>query len=204
MSPFLFYYLNYTINIIIIINLSAIIVLSNTLGEIFMKIKELQRLDYLLKRVNEESESKNYKIVTNINNKFYKVDFVPEIVNFNNTNERSVLIRNTELNLIEEYNKYLTVDLKDLGPWYDIFKKNLITNYSNISLLSQRSNEFEPYAYYESLIKVLNKHQFDFSQDLPLYVYNLKSLSDDEQFSFFPIELDTEFDFVTLVPEDTI
>lgn len=169
-----------------------------------MKIKELQRLDYLLKRVNEESESKNYKIVTNINNKFYKVDFVPEIVNFNNTNERSVLIRNTELNLIEEYNKYLTVDLKDLGPWYDIFKKNLITNYSNISLLSQRSNEFEPYAYYESLIKVLNKHQFDFSQDLPLYVYNLKSLSDDEQFSFFPIELDTEFDFVSLVPEDTI
>lgn len=169
-----------------------------------MNIKELQRLDYLLKRVNEESDSKNYKIVTNINNKFYKMDFVPEVVNFNNTNERSVLIRNTELNLIDEYNKYLTVDLKDLGPWYDIFKKNILNNSSDISLLTQRSNEFEPYAYHQSLIKVLNKHQFNFSQDLPLYVYNLKSLSDDEEFSFFPIEPDAEFDFVSLVPEDAI
>lgn len=204
MSPFLFYYLNYTINIIIIINLSAIIVLSNTLGAIFMNIRELQKLDFLLKCVNENSKSRDYKIVVCINNKFYKVDFVPEIVNLNSTNERSVSIRKSELKQMEKSNEYLNIGLEDLGPWYDIFKNRGVFTPSDISLLVSRSIEFEPYAYYESLIRLLDKLQFKFTKDLPLYVYNLKSLSDQEEISFFPIDLHTEFSYVSLEPVNAI
>lgn len=169
-----------------------------------MDIKDLQKLDFLLKRVNEESESKSYKILVNINNKLYKVDFIPEIVNLNNTSERSVAIRKSDLKYIEQYDEYQYIDLEDLGPWYEILKNRGAFTPSDISLLKQRSNNFEPYAYYESLIKTLDKHHFNFSKDLPSYVYNIKSLSDNEEFSFFPIKLNTKIDFVSLVTEDTI
>ena len=169
-----------------------------------MNIRELQKLDFLLKCVNENSKSRDYKIVVCINNKFYKVDFVPEIVNLNSTNERSVSIRKSELKQMEKSNEYLNIDLEDLGPWYDIFKNRGVFTPSDISLLVSRSIEFEPYAYYESLIRLLDKLQFKFTKDLPLYVYNLKSLSDQEEISFFPIDLHTEFSYVSLEPENAI
>ncbi|KYH15059.1 hypothetical protein [Staphylococcus kloosii] len=165
-----------------------------------MNIKELQKLDFLLKKVNEDSKSKNHKIVVTLNNKFHKVDFVPAIVNLNGTDERSVSYRNSELKEIEKYNEFKNIDLTDLDPWLDMFKNPSAFTKSDISLLVYRSNEFETYAYYESLIKAIDKKKFEFTNDLPSYIYNLESIDGKEQLSFLPIDNITSFEFVSIEP----
>ena len=205
MSPFLFYYLNYTINIIIIINLSAIIVLSNTLGEIFMKISELQQLDFLLQIVNAHSDSKEFKLVFGLKGNTYSGNFVPSL--------------KTDFNFRRFYIKLLNLsDLADLHEesYEESFKyinvknsewKQFTTHHSgelgktDLGILIKASSRLSSVDYLRLLDKTSVYYNIEFSETIPPYIYNVNNLVDKLPINFMKVNEDTKFDFVSLVPE---
>ncbi|XVL44151.1 hypothetical protein ABLW00_02395 [Staphylococcus equorum] len=99
-----------------------------------MKISELQKLDFLLKRVNEENDSKSHKIVIEMNNDFYSCNFIPNTQNLNNTNERNIPFRDFTEN---ESDHFTYVDLTDLGTWFKIFERPHGSEHSDFNLLKK-------------------------------------------------------------------
>lgn len=84
----------------------------------------------------------------------------------------------------------------ELSNWSDICK--LLKNKFNTN---SSYNSFE----YLQLIDILiNEYSFDFTHELPTYIYNVKSLTTQLPINFMKVDEDTEFDFISLVPEDAI
>ncbi|MDW3954653.1 hypothetical protein QI305_05145 [Staphylococcus saprophyticus] len=166
-----------------------------------MNITELQRLDFLLKRVNEENDSESYKIVIQMNNEFYSCNFIPNIQKLDNTNERKVAFRDFTKN---EGDHFTYIDLEDLGTWFKVFERPHGSEHSDFNLLKKRSVEYESAAYYTYLLNRLNNHDFKFAEELPPYIYNLKSLTSDFKLDFIKINKNTQFEVISLIPENTI
>lgn len=44
-----------------------------------MDIKDLQKLDFLLKKINDRTQNVNYKVLFGLSNQFFTGDFIPKI-----------------------------------------------------------------------------------------------------------------------------
>lgn len=172
-----------------------------------MKISELQKLDFLLKKMDETKNAKNFKISFELNGQLYSGDFIPELYNLNSDNERFVQLKDVTN---PEDDKYKYVKLTDCTPWFNLFKKEFsydkFNGKSTIGYLERRSNNFNSYEYLQLLLVILedDNFKFNFNEELPFYIYNVKSLTNPLPINFMKVNEDTEFEFVSLVPKDTI
>lgn len=166
-----------------------------------MKISELQKLDFLLKRVNEEKDSENYRIVFGLNNQIYVGDFVPKIVNIENTNERNIEIKDVT-SFESDTNRY--INLTNLDNWFALSKRDNAHGVSRMNLLISTSNNSKSQDYFSLLNYTLESYEFDFDNELPHYIYNVKGLATQLPINFMKIDENTKFDFISIVPENTI
>lgn len=168
--------------------LSVIIISSNTLGAIFMKIKELQKLDLVLNLAHSNNYMSKHIISFGLNGSSYSGDFLPNFTKVEEGRQEHVI------NLVRGYNTTKEVSLMELSNWSDICK--LLKNKFNTN---SSYNSFE----YLQLIDILiNEYSFDFTHELPTYIYNVKNLNTDSPINFMKVDKDTEFDFVSLIPEN--
>lgn len=82
-----------------------------------MKLGELQKLDFLLKKINSRTDSVSYKIAFALNKDFFTGDFVPEI-------EKSS-VKITDVTSIET-NSYTNIELEDTENWSKLFENTSI------------------------------------------------------------------------------
>lgn len=183
--------------------LSVIIISSNTLGPTFMNITYLQKLDFLLKIVNAYEDSKSYKIIFGFKGQTFKGDFVPNNTHIN-VKLRQFKIKLLDINNLDEENKFKIVDSSN-SEW-----KSLWTHHSgdlfqtDLGTLFTFSSELDANDYLLLLDEILEAHPVEFNPSLPTYIYNVKSLATQLPINFMKIDENTKFDFISIVPENTI
>lgn len=166
-----------------------------------MKIKDLQKLDFLLKRINDDSRSKNFKLVFGLNAQTFSGDLIPKVKRVSNSSEYQICFKDLKAyeNDVETY-----INLKNVDDWSSLSTKKQNEFYSKIETLIRRSNTLNSFEYNFLLNETINNISIDFDDSLPLYIYNIESLTTQLPINFMKVNKDTEFDFVSLVPEDTI
>ncbi|WP_404340593.1 hypothetical protein [Staphylococcus equorum] len=163
-----------------------------------MNIRELQKLDFLLKHLESRADVKKYNISFGLNNQVYTGEFVQ---NHSNTAVKIKDVTNYNSDVFEYIN------LKDQVAWSKLFKihNDLIdpesTDFETVRL---RSNTLKSQEYLQLLDVILDKYLICFEDVLPPYIYNVRNLNNKLPISFMKIDKNTEFDFISLMPEDTI
>ncbi|PTE85607.1 hypothetical protein BUY79_02340 [Staphylococcus equorum] len=174
---------------------------SNTLDATFMKISELQKLDVLLKRDNDDSRSKNVKIIFGMNGRTLSGDFIPNVKRVSNSSEYKIHFK--DLTTYEDDIDY-SIGLTNLEDWSALSTKKNGQFYSKIETLILKSNKLNSHELYFLLNNTINGISIDFESDLQPYIYNVKSLTNQLPINFMKVDEDTVFDFVSLAPENTI
>ncbi|MDW3867083.1 hypothetical protein ACO1B2_08205 [Staphylococcus saprophyticus] len=160
-----------------------------------MNIRELQKLDFLLKKINSHSKSKEFNIVFSINNELYTGDFIPTII------DNKVQLKDVSS---LDSSDTINIDIKNFDDWVKITDspdKNGIFD-SDYTKLIKRSNFLQSSEYLRLLDEMLIKYPIEFENPLPTYIYNIKLLNNKLPINFMKIDEDTQFDFVSLVPEN--
>lgn len=160
-----------------------------------MKLVELQKLDFLLKKINSRSDSVSYKIIFALNNDFFVGDFVPEI------EKTSVRMKDVTAIEIDSYTK---IELKDKKNWNELFKNT--SNYFEkyFDMLVDRSGFKNNSDYFRLLEYTLKNYPFEFSQDLPPIIYNVESLTQNLSLHFFRVDENINFDSISIISEDEL
>ncbi|WP_077700398.1 hypothetical protein [Staphylococcus hominis] len=168
-----------------------------------MKLVELQKLDFLLKIINSNSNSKKHKLVFNLNNNLYAGDFIPQITSHDyNVTYEVALKMNNEFN--NDTYDYVSVTNRDI--FTNLRHKNSVYNKSKLSLLIDRSHENNKQEYFDCLYSNYEglKSEFNFSDDLPSYIYNITCLSTNLPINFLKIDENAVFNFISIIPEDEL
>ncbi|AMY05104.1 hypothetical protein CD149_06040 [Staphylococcus condimenti] len=159
-----------------------------------MDIKYLQQLDYLLKYIgnNTSNYSNRYKLIFEYNNFIYEGDFIPELRALNVVLKDVTSFDDDELNLIS---------LKNENAFETIRKHQSLFGKSYLKLLTERVNEYEPQDYFRLLVDSLEKYPVEFENELPPYIYNLKSENQIHPLSLeiMKIPSDAQFSFVSII-----
>ncbi|OHR85357.1 hypothetical protein HMPREF3239_04100 [Staphylococcus sp. HMSC34C02] len=160
-----------------------------------MKLVELQKLDFLLKKVNKRRESKSFKIIFSLNNDFFVGDFIPDI------QQTSVKLRDVTSTDIDDYN---LINLDDEEIWKKLFEYKY-TGYDNhFEMLVDRSGFKNNSDYFRLLEDTLKNYPFEFSQDLPPIIYNVESLTQNLSLHFFRVDENINFDSISIISEDEL
>ncbi|MEX6261411.1 hypothetical protein AB6F19_04830 [Staphylococcus haemolyticus] len=160
-----------------------------------MKLVELQKLDFLLKKVNKRRESKSFKIIFSLNNDFFVGDFIPDI------QQTSVKQRDVTSTDIDDYN---LINLDDEEIWKKLFEYKY-TGYDNhFEMLVDRSGFKNNSDYFRLLEDTLKNYPFEFSQDLPPIIYNVESLTQNLSLHFFRVDENINFDCISIISEDEL
>ncbi|OEK55474.1 hypothetical protein ASS95_01575 [Staphylococcus equorum] len=157
-----------------------------------MDIKDLQKLDFLLKKINDRTQNVNYKVLFGLNNQFFTGDFIPKI----------------------QYTKVLIDDIESLDnheteinwipndSWKELFTStNDIVNTSDFSKLLKKADNQQSKELLRLLDVTIKKYNFDFDQELPNHIYNLTELNNTYRLDFIKISPKYQFDFISVVPE---
>ncbi|MDU0444744.1 MULTISPECIES: hypothetical protein [Staphylococcus] len=168
-----------------------------------MKLVELQKLDFLLKIVNSHSNSKEHKLVFNLNDNLYAGDFIPRIKSHNMNTTFDVELKD---NQVFENDIYNYVSVTNNNIFNDLRQRNRVFNKSQLGLLIERSHTSNKQEYFDCLFSNYEelKSEFNFSDDLPNYIYNIKCLSTNLPINFLKIDKDVIFDFISIIPEDEL
>ncbi|WP_105978158.1 hypothetical protein [Staphylococcus simulans] len=159
-----------------------------------LDIKYMQQLDFFLNVINEANRSKSYMIIFGLYHEEFTGKFIP------NYSSREVKLK--DLCAIESDEEIIVIS-ENANYSEGIFKRerHFGENDSAFSLLVKRSNDFEPYDYYRLLQHVIKKFPIEFNEDLPNYIYDLKSTNKNtETKEFIEIPKTTTFDYVRIVP----
>lgn len=168
-----------------------------------MNLLELQKLDFLLKFINIHQDSKNYKLVFGLNNQIFTGDFIPELYSDDNNITYKVKLKDNQnfnndvYNYISITNDSIFTELRNVHAGYNKSVKTLLIN------RSKNNNEQEYFDLLFSNYKNLEK-RFDFCEQLPTYIYNVKNLSIELPISFLKVDSFEKFDFVSLISEDKL
>ncbi|RIN56342.1 hypothetical protein [Staphylococcus simulans] len=148
-----------------------------------MELGYLQKLSYLLERVNQRQESKDFTIVFGLNNNVYIGKFVPK------TEGSKIVYKDKEINVrqSEQYKKFFEPFFNDS----DFFK------------IVNCSSHYDSLNYYLLLKTMLEKYPIEFGEKLPPYIYNVKSLNKSVYLKLDIMEIPkhTKFDFVSVMPD---
>ncbi|KTW21962.1 hypothetical protein NS341_08915 [Staphylococcus xylosus] len=164
-----------------------------------MNIKDLQKLDFLLKKANKHSHNiVEHKIVFEMNGQIYTGDFIPEI------DQMEVKLPDVSAH---ESDRKKSVALKNKNEWMNISKSETnIFEYSDLYKVISRSDNENKISYFNLVDELSEKYPIDFEDPLPTYLYNPVNLSNS-----FPIDIkvmkiseNTEFGFITIIPKDKL
>lgn len=160
-----------------------------------MKLGELQKLDFLLKKINSRTDSVSYRIAFALNKDFFTGDFVPEI-------EKSS-VKITDVTSIET-NSYTNIELEDTENWSKLFENT--SNYFEkyFDMLVDRSGFKNSSDYFRLLEDTLKNYSFEFSQELPPIIYNVESLTQNLSLHFFRVDENINFDSISIISEDEL
>ncbi|EHJ08907.1 hypothetical protein [Staphylococcus simiae] len=161
-----------------------------------MKIEYLQKLDFLLKKVNNHSQSKSYKILFGLNNKIYTGDFIPKVTYENYIEYKDVDAYNSD--------EYILISLANINDWKEIANTKPGSNRSSFGKLLDRSAYFSSSDYLQLLDITLKAYPIEFKEPLLPYIFNLKMLNGEIASDFIKVNENTEFDFVSIVPENEL
>ncbi|AMW23475.1 hypothetical protein AV904_05785 [Staphylococcus haemolyticus] len=160
-----------------------------------MKLVELQKLDFLLKKVNKRRESKSFKIIFSLNNDFFVGDFIPDI------QQTSVKLRDVTSTDIEDHTLF---DLDDEKEWKKMFESSHGAYGSYFEMLIDRSNFKNFTDYFRLLENTLEEYSFKFAQDLPPIIYNVESVTQNLGLHFFRVDENINFDSISIISEDVL
>ncbi|MEN3089912.1 MAG: hypothetical protein ABC378_08865 [Staphylococcus pseudoxylosus] len=162
-----------------------------------MDITYLQKLDFLLKKINSHSKSKEFKIVFSIKNELYTGDFIPTI--------RDNKVEFKDVSSLDS-NDTINIGIKNFNDWKKITDspdKNGIFD-SDYSKLIKRSDFLQSVEYLKLLDEMLIKYPIELESALPPYIYNIKLLNNKSPITFMKIDEDTKFDFISIAPENSL
>ncbi|MEX2957011.1 hypothetical protein AB4M78_11310 [Staphylococcus pasteuri] len=161
-----------------------------------MKIEYLQKLDFLLKKVNNHNKSKNYKLLFGMNNKIYTGDFIPKI-----TYENFIEYKDVDAYDPEDYS---LVGIDNFDEWKTIANIKPNSNKSSLGKLIDRSSSLVPSDYFQLLDLTLQNYPIEFEKPLLPYIYNLREIPGKHKFYFVKLDENIEFDFISIVPENEL
>lgn len=175
-----------------------------------MNITYLQKLDFLLKIINAIDESNKYKLAFGFKGTAYTGDFIPSNDYIQpktwNFKIKEIDIKTLKTSHLKTLSETPYIDIKgENSEWTSIWQcgnGNLFK--SDLGKLKEASKKLVDSDYLKLLNAMLNSHDIIFSDELPPYIYNVKNLTNPLPINFMKVDEDTEFDFVSLVPEDTI
>lgn len=158
-----------------------------------MDIKYLQQLDFLLKKVNNHNDSRNFKIVFELNGEIYSGDFVREIYS------NKVRYKNVSAYDVDQNKE---IGLKNWNDWKQI-SNGTDWQESDYVKLVKRSKFFKEHHQYLMLLEeITDKYPVEFEEELPSYIYNLERLNgDNPQINFIKVTDNINFGFISLVPQ---
>ncbi|MCD8878098.1 hypothetical protein [Staphylococcus kloosii] len=164
-----------------------------------MNVKDLQKLDFLLKKANIHSHNiVEYKIVFGMHGQVYTGDFIPKIEG-----------KQVKLPDVFTYgnDSEIPVSIKNEQEWSQIAQtENQIFEDSDLYKMINRSDNDNPFRYFFLVDELLEKYPIEFDTHIPSYLYNPKNLSNE-----FPIEIkimklsdELDIEFLTIVPSSKI
>ncbi len=175
-----------------------------------MNISELQKLDFLLKIINKVEGSFKYKLSFGFKGQAFIGDFV-----LNNTylNPKTWNFKIKEIDVESLKSKHLS-DINEIpfkyiegsnDEWKAIWQ-NINSNLfrSELGKLFEASNKLDSYDYLKLLCEFLDIHFIIFDATLPSYIYNIKNLTTQLPINFIKVDENTEFDFISLIPEESL
>ncbi|MEX6322127.1 hypothetical protein [Staphylococcus haemolyticus] len=160
-----------------------------------MKLVELQKLDFLLKKVNKRRESKSFKIIFSLNNDFFVGDFIPDI------QQTSVKLRDVTSTDIDDYN---LINLDDEEVWKKLFEYKYTGYENHFEMLVDRSGFKHNSDYFRLLEDTLKNYPFEFSEDLPPIIYNVHNVTQNISLDFFKVDKNINFDSISIISEDEL
>ncbi|MDW4220636.1 hypothetical protein QI239_06455 [Staphylococcus saprophyticus] len=161
-----------------------------------MNITYLQKLDFLLKNLESRADVKKYKIYFGLNNQVYTGEFIQGV-------NKSAAIKKDVTNFNCDVFNY--VNLEDRKAWKKLFEvHNDLFNpdYTDFEFVRSRSNILKSHEYLQLLDVILGKYLISLEDGLLPYIYNVKNLTIESPINFMKVDEDTDFDFVSLLPEN--
>lgn len=175
-----------------------------------MDIKYLQKLDFLLKIINSIDGSHKYKLVFGFKGTTYVGDFIPstdyitpKTWNFKIKELDLETLKDTNLKVLQEI-PYTIIEGEN-DDWKSIWQNGKGDFFkSDLGKLNEASNQLVDVDYLKLLNTMLDNHDIIFNDSLLPYIYNVKNLINELPINFIKVDEDAEFDFVSLIPKDTI
>lgn len=152
-----------------------------------MDINYLQKLDLLLKVANKNSAGTNYKIVFGLNGQTYTGDFFVEV-----SDSKATLL---EFDCKCEISKS-KIGFKQGTGIYDIHVSDEMDCISY-----QNEHITAPSAYLQLLKSKFDIDNLELSKKIPPYIFNVKNLTSNIVLPFFELDNNTQFDFISIIPE---
>lgn len=173
-----------------------------------MDIKYLQKLDFLLKIINSIDGSHKYKLVFGFKGTTYEGDFIPS-TDYITPKTWNFKIKELDLKELKDSNlntlpkiPYTIIEGEN-DEWKSIWQNGKGDLFkSDLGKLHEASNILVDHEYLKLLNLMLDNHDIIFNNSLPPYIYNVKSFTSELPINFMKVDEDTEFDFVSLIPEN--
>ncbi|MCE4994729.1 hypothetical protein [Staphylococcus xylosus] len=175
-----------------------------------MKITYLQKLDFLLKIINAIDKSNKYKLAFGFKGTTYVGDFIPSTDYITpktwNFKIKELDLKKLKDNSIKASQKIpYTIIEGENDDWKSIWQNGKGDLFrSDLGKLNEASNQLVDVDYLKLLNTMLDNHDVIFNDSLLPYIYNVKNLINESPINFMKVDEDAEFDFVSLILEDTI